>query len=92
MRTIVLGIFYALVLVSIIPFLLFCLLTGLRDPLIAVGRWAVRVGCRVLGIRVEVTGLERVDPGTAYVFMANHLSFLDGPLMAMAIRGRSGSS
>jgi 1-acyl-sn-glycerol-3-phosphate acyltransferase len=85
MRTIVLGIFYALVLVSIIPFLLFCLLTGLRDPLIAVGRWAVRVGCRVLGIRVEVTGLERVDPGTAYVFMANHLSFLDGPLMAMAI-------
>jgi 1-acyl-sn-glycerol-3-phosphate acyltransferase len=85
MRTVVLGIFYVLLLISIIPFVLFCLLTGLRDPLIAVGRWAVRVGCRVLGIRVEITGLERVDPRTVYVFMANHLSFLDGPLMAMAI-------
>jgi 1-acyl-sn-glycerol-3-phosphate acyltransferase len=85
MRTIVLAIFYAILLIVITPFLLFCLLTGLRDPLIAVGRWAVRVGCRVLGIRVEISGLEHVDPGTRYIFMANHLSFLDGPLMAMAI-------
>jgi 1-acyl-sn-glycerol-3-phosphate acyltransferase len=85
MRTILLGFFYTLLLIAVIPFLLFCALTGFRDALIAFGRWAVRVGCRVLGIRVEITGLERIDPGKTYVFMANHLSFLDGPLMAMAI-------
>jgi 1-acyl-sn-glycerol-3-phosphate acyltransferase len=85
MRTIVLAVFYVLLLIAVIPLLAFCALTGFRDPIIAYGRWAVRVGCRVLGIRVEITGLERVDPGKSYVFMANHLSFLDGPLMAMAI-------
>lgn len=85
MRTIVLAIFYTLLLILITPYLLFCLLTGIRDPLIAIGRWAVRAGCRVLGVRVEITGLEHIDLRTAYIFMPNHLSFLDGPIMAMAI-------
>ena len=85
MRTIVLGILYAFVLILITPYILFCMLAGVRDPLIAVGRWAVRAGCRFLGIRIEIGGLENIEPGTAYVFMPNHLSFLDGPLMAMAV-------
>jgi 1-acyl-sn-glycerol-3-phosphate acyltransferase len=86
MRTIALGTFYALLLILITPFIVVCILTGMRNPLIRVGQWAVRVGCRVLGIRLEVVGLELADPGTACIFMANHLSFLDGPLLAMAVR------
>jgi len=41
----------------------------------------MRVGRRILGIDVKVTGLDRLDAATPYVFMSNHLSFLDGPLL-----------
>ncbi|MGA2361385.1 MAG: lysophospholipid acyltransferase family protein [Candidatus Aminicenantales bacterium] len=85
MRTFVLAVFYSLLLILITPYLLLCMLTGTKDPLIRLGRWAVRAGCRFLGIRVQTSGLERLDPATPYVFMSNHLSFLDGPLLATAI-------
>jgi 1-acyl-sn-glycerol-3-phosphate acyltransferase len=85
MRTFVLGFFYCILLILITPYLLLCMLTGKKDPLIRLGRWAVRAGCRFLGIRVQASGLERLDPATPYVFMSNHMSFLDGPLLATAI-------
>jgi 1-acyl-sn-glycerol-3-phosphate acyltransferase len=86
-RTIALVLFYALLVILLTPFILFCMLTGSRDPLIAVGRWAMRVSRRILGIKVEVSGLDRFKPRTAYVFMPNHVSFLDGPLAMMLIPG-----
>lgn len=85
-RTAFIGLFYAVVLVLVIPVIAACALVGRRDPIIRIGQWAVRVGCRVLGIRVEVSGLERVPEGTPFIFMANHLSFLDGPILATAVR------
>ncbi|MGD1010794.1 MAG: lysophospholipid acyltransferase family protein [Candidatus Aminicenantales bacterium] len=85
MRTFVLGAFYSMLLILITPYLLLCMLTGTKDSLIRFGTWAVRSGCRFLGIRVQVSGLERLDPATPYVFMSNHQSFLDGPLLAAAI-------
>jgi 1-acyl-sn-glycerol-3-phosphate acyltransferase len=39
------------------------------------------LGLKILGIRVEVSGREAIDRGSRYVFMANHLSFIDGPLL-----------
>jgi len=85
-RTVVFGIFFAVLLILVIPVLLLALLLGMRGELIRIGQWAVRVGCRVVGVRVAVSGFERVDPKVPCVFMANHLSFLDGPLLAMAVR------
>ncbi len=64
-----------------IPVLLFCVLLGLRGTFIDFGRWLMRVDRWVLGIDVAATGLERLDPATPYVFMLNHQSFLDGPLL-----------
>ena len=87
MRTTFLVLFYIVLVILISPFVLFCLLTGLKDPLLAVGLWAMRAGRRILGIKVEVSGLDRIDARTAYVFMPNHLSFLDGPLVMMLIHG-----
>jgi 1-acyl-sn-glycerol-3-phosphate acyltransferase len=87
MRTTFLVLFYIVLVILISPFVLFCLLTGLKDPLLAVGLWAMRAGRRILGIKVEVSGLDRIDARTAYVFMPNHLSFLDGPLVMMLIPG-----
>jgi len=83
-RTVVFGIFFAVLLVLLIPAV--ALVLGMRGDLIHIGQWAVRVGCRVLGLRVRVSGFERVQPGVPCIFMANHLSFLDGPLLAMAVR------
>jgi 1-acyl-sn-glycerol-3-phosphate acyltransferase len=72
-------------LIIAIPVLLVCVLFGLRDQFLAYGHWMMRVGRRILGIRIEVAGLDRFDAGTPYVFMSNHLSFLDGPLLATVI-------
>lgn len=87
MRTVFLVLFYIVLVILITPFIVFCMLTGLRDPMIAVGQWAMRVSRRVLGIKVEVSGLDRIAPRTALIFMPNHISFLDGPLLEMLIPG-----
>jgi len=86
-RTAFLVLFYGVLVILLTPFILLCMLTGLRDPLIAVGQWAMRAGRRILGIRLEVSGLERLAPRTAYIYMPNHLSFLDGPMLEMLIPG-----
>jgi 1-acyl-sn-glycerol-3-phosphate acyltransferase len=87
MRSALLVLFYIVLVILITPFIVFCMLTRMRDPLIAVGQWAMRVSGRVLGIKVEVSGLDRIDPRTALIFMPNHISFLDGPLLEMLIPG-----
>jgi 1-acyl-sn-glycerol-3-phosphate acyltransferase len=87
MRTALLVLFYVVLVVLITPFIVFCMIAGWRDPLIAIGQWAMRVSGRVLGIKVEVSGLDRFDRRTALIFMPNHISFLDGPLLEMLIPG-----
>jgi len=84
-RTILLGLIYSVLLLALSGLLLVCWLLGLREPLLSVSRWAMALGLKVLGIRVEVLGLESVDRGARYVFMANHLSFIDGPLLFRVI-------
>jgi 1-acyl-sn-glycerol-3-phosphate acyltransferase len=86
-RTTVLVLFYVLLVILITPFIALCMVVGWRDPLIAVGQWTMRVSGRVLGIEVEVSGLDRFDPWTTLIFMPNHESFLDGPLLEMLIPG-----
>jgi 1-acyl-sn-glycerol-3-phosphate acyltransferase len=65
--------------------LLFCMLFGLRDTFGAFGRWLMRVDRWVLGIHVAASGRERLDASTPYVFMLNHASFLDGPLLVTVV-------
>jgi 1-acyl-sn-glycerol-3-phosphate acyltransferase len=87
MRTVLLVLFYLVLIISITPFIIFCMLTGVRDPLIAVGLWAMRVSRRILAIRVEASGLNWINKATPYVFMPNHASFIDGPLVMTLIPG-----
>lgn len=81
MRSAILVLVFLILTVLAIPVLLVCALFGLRDAFLVYGRWMMRVGRRILGIDLVVTGLDRLDRGTPYVFMSNHLSFLDGPLL-----------
>jgi 1-acyl-sn-glycerol-3-phosphate acyltransferase len=81
MRTIILILIYI-----ILTFFLFLLLLvfwpfGIREPLLGIAKWAMNLGSKVLGLKVKVSGRERLDPKSPYIFMANHLSFLDGPLL-----------
>ena len=84
-RTAFLILFYILLVLLLIPYLLLCMLVGTRAPLVAVGKWAVRLSRGILGIPLDVRGLENVDGGRPLIIMANHLSFLDGPVLFMLL-------
>jgi 1-acyl-sn-glycerol-3-phosphate acyltransferase len=85
MRTIFLVLIYVILIIVLAVLLLICWPLGIRDPLLAVAKWAVSLAPPILGIKVEVSGREKVDKRTPYIFMANHLSFLDGPLLFLLI-------
>ena len=48
-----------------------------------------RVGMRLVGVRVEIRGVEHLERGRVYIFMPNHSSNLDPPVLIPAIPGRS---
>lgn len=50
--------------------------------------WIVRTGISAAGIHVQVHGLENVPMGQSCIFMANHVSNLDPPVLIPAIPGR----
>jgi 1-acyl-sn-glycerol-3-phosphate acyltransferase len=85
MRNVIFVLVYIVLLLVAVPVLLVCVLFGLRDEFIAYGHWMMRVGRRILGINLAVSGLDRLDRKTPYVFMSNHLSFLDGPLLVAVL-------
>jgi 1-acyl-sn-glycerol-3-phosphate acyltransferase len=68
-----------------VPILLFCVVFGRPDTFLAYGVWMMRLGRAVMGIDVDVAGLDRLDPARPCVFMSNHLSFLDAPLLVTVI-------
>jgi 1-acyl-sn-glycerol-3-phosphate acyltransferase len=81
MRSALLVLVFLILTLLAIPVLLVSVLFGFRDAFLAYGRWMMRVGRGILGIDIEVIGLDRLDRGIPYIFMSNHLSFLDGPLL-----------
>jgi 1-acyl-sn-glycerol-3-phosphate acyltransferase len=85
MRTIILFIFYVLITILLIPVLFISFLLGWSKPLIWAGKQAMAIGPIILGIRIEVEGRDTVNKDMPYIFMSNHLSFLDGPLLFWAI-------
>ncbi len=85
MRTIVLLIIYTLLTILLIPLLLFCYPIKFAQPIILIAKWAFWIGQKILGIRLDASGIERIDKRVPYVFMANHLSLIDGPLLFMLI-------
>jgi 1-acyl-sn-glycerol-3-phosphate acyltransferase len=85
MRNILLIPVFLILTVLAIPVLAFCALFGLRDGFLAYGAGTMRIGRSILGLRVETVGRDLLDRGIPYVFMSNHLSFLDAPLLVTVI-------
>ncbi len=57
------------------------LLTGNSNFLYRLSMWVVRMGLKLGGVRFEIVGRERLSPSQSYIFMANHVSNLDPPLL-----------
>ena len=78
---------YAIVILYILilgpPLLLVSALTGHADTLYAVGISAVRTVLRLAGVRMIVSGLEKIPVGRPVVFMPNHQSNCDPPAVAV---------
>jgi 1-acyl-sn-glycerol-3-phosphate acyltransferase len=61
------------------------LLLSLYDPKGRRQHWCAQVWCQLIarttGARVRVHGLENIRPGTSYVFLSSHQSYMDIPAM-----------
>ena len=51
--------------------------------------WGASTGVRLAGVKVEAVGLEKIDPSRTYIFMSNHTSNLDPPLLLPLIPRRT---
>jgi 1-acyl-sn-glycerol-3-phosphate acyltransferase len=65
------------------------LLTGDIRFLYRVGMWGAWTGIRLAGVRVQTVGLDRLDPARTYIFMSNHVSNVDPPLLLPLIPRRT---
>jgi 1-acyl-sn-glycerol-3-phosphate acyltransferase len=71
--------FYTFVMASI------SLSLSLHDPKGRRQHWCAQTWCRLIartaGARVRVHGAQHIDPGTSYVFLSSHQSYMDIPAM-----------
>jgi 1-acyl-sn-glycerol-3-phosphate acyltransferase len=65
------------------------LITGNIMPLYRSSMFIVRLGLRLAGIRLQVEGLVGVPAGVACIFMSNHVSNLDPPVLLPLIPMRT---
>ena len=56
-------------------------LTGSADTLYAIAMWIARSGLNIAGVRIEIDGLDQIDQDATYIFMCNHVSNLDPPIL-----------
>ena len=57
------------------------LITGKIDAMYWTALWVARVGVRIAGIRWTLLGLEQLPMTSNYIFMSNHVSNIDPPLL-----------
>ena len=63
-------------------------LTGRVDLLWKLSLWAANAGYRLAGIRMRSVGREKFEAGRAYLFMSNHASNLDPPIITCLLGRR----
>ena len=65
------------------------IITGDIRFLYRVGMWGAFTGVRLAGVKVQTVGRDKLKTGRTYVFMANHASVLDPPLLLPLLPGRT---
>jgi len=88
-RAIVLLCFWAIsILIVGPPLVLYAALSGNADALYHTACSLGRFGVLLVGVKIEVRGLEHLERGSNYIFMSNHVSNLDPPVLIPVIPGR----
>ncbi len=88
-RTLVmLGFWAALLPVAAVVGFPWTLLTGDIRFLYRMTMWGAWTGVRLAGIRVETVGLDKLDASRTYIFMSNHVSNVDPPILMPLIPRR----
>ena len=88
-RTLIMVTFWAVSILVIGPFLL--LHAFITRDVSFMYRTATRLGItgvRLAGVKIQALGLERLDPARNYIFLSNHVSNLDPPVLVPSIPGR----
>lgn len=88
-RTIFLLLFWGFSILIVGPFLLLVtLVTRSADFMYRVATWLAISGVRLAGVEIELRGLEHLQHGSSYIYMSNHVSNLDPPILVPSIPGR----
>jgi 1-acyl-sn-glycerol-3-phosphate acyltransferase len=67
----------------------YTLLVGDISLLYRVAMWITNAGVRAAGIKIEMKGHENIPSGRSCIFMSNHVSNLDPPVVLPLLPGRS---
>jgi 1-acyl-sn-glycerol-3-phosphate acyltransferase len=85
--------FFTTIFVLGVPVAIVCipwaLVTGDATPLYDASLGIVRIALRLARIRIEVAGVQDVPAHAACIFMSNHVSNLDPPVLIPLIPGRT---
>src|SRR6516165_1162561 len=88
-RTVIMVAVWALALLLLgPPLLVYSLLTRSVEVMYRIGTYVGISGVKLIGVKVDVRGLEHLEAGRNYIFMSNHVSNLDPPVLIPSIPGR----
>ena len=88
-RTLIMGTFWAFSIVIVGPFLLIhAFVTHSVEFMYRIATRLGITGVRLAGVKTELRGLEHLEAGRNYIFLSNHVSNLDPPVLVPSIPGR----
>ncbi len=64
-------------------------ISGKPDFLYAVGMGFAHYAVRIAGVKIRMVGMDQFDPAGTYIFMSNHVSNLDPPVLIPMIPRRT---
>ena len=67
----------------------YSLLAGNVQRLYRIAMWIANAGVRAAGVRIEATGFENIPQGRPCIFMCNHVSNLDPPVVLPILPGQT---
>lgn len=67
----------------------YMIITGRADGVYKLSVWGALLGAKMAGARIEIRGRENLKAGQTYIFMSNHVSNLDPPVVIPLLPGRS---
>ena len=87
----ILALVFLVVLVPLAALIAFpwTFITGKVNFLYSVGMGLAHLSVRVAGVKIKMVGLENFDQAGTYIFMSNHVSNLDPPVLAPLIPRRT---